>query len=691
MKTKIAVSIALAGLCMNATAEEAASQPYVYGYQGSNQDANWGVIEGLEFDEQVELYPDMLPDYVKDLFTTNNEIKFDIRWTFSSLSSMYPDEWAAYPNKETEKGRQEALYDLRNNVACKPIFAQSAATDFPPSEADGEVANLELESCNQDGSNKNYRMRSYIPTVPGAIYAFEVKYRQVEPIVDDSTDNNMCHYHPYGPYRNYHHGGYSYYSNLLNYFYGLNRHWGSGNWHHPWCRNQSDANTTSADGVLTGRIDFAGYGRNFYHLHKDGITVTAKGFVWPGSAHLGWAFVNRSYSGLGVRSHVSNGFALSNEVDYRFAYRQGVSEALTFDLKDNISYSAEIEFKHFYAYEKEAGVAEFYKNGIKVSTQTFASDSANGSYTKRFETIDSGFDKIVLKAAGNGNSYRQADNSDFTVKAITFADTSEESPSLFVNIGGELNYLSTEVEPNEELDQGFKTETLFIAASKFHTTLTIQKEGPDGSSPVLLRSVNVSEFANNPRQAQCEEIYPHKGDAQAMCLLGDKEPEQLGCDLTQSVMVWKQGESDTGHADPNTSIESNILSESLHLSLGQSGNIVLRLREQGFISTCPVFGKTLSLNEVAPTAYNEVGMVKVKLQHCTNQELNSGFTLLTNDLDNGSKTFKSAQSFSFSFGEGFENCAVSVIKVEDALGIYGSGAVNPYDGDGVDINSLKLQ
>ncbi|MGC9462246.1 hypothetical protein [Vibrio genomosp. F10] len=685
MKLKMMVCAALITSTLNTYASDTSSQEYHYGYQGSDTQGHWGIIEGLEFDEQVELYPDMLPDYIKVLYTKDNKISFDTRWTFSSIYGMYPDVWDAYPNTDTEKGRQEALYDIRNNVACQTAFKATQAADYADSDADGEVANLEMESCLQDGSLKNYRMRTYIPTTPGATYAFEFKYRQVTPI-DDSGSAGLC--------QQYHAShGYGLYHNLYNYFSGLNRHWDTNGWNKPWCKNDDDNSSSSDNDVLTGRIDFSGYGRNFYRLYQDNVLVKAKGFVWPGSAHLGWGYVNRSYSGLGVRSRASNGYFLSNEVDYRFARQRGVSERLSFDLLENISYQAEIEFSHFYAQEQEKGIAEFYRNGIKVSSQPFASNSAGGQYKKAFDVVENGFDRIVIKASNNGNPYWRGDNSDLTVRAITFSDKASEAPNLFVNIDWSLNYLTTEVEPDETLDQGFKTETLFVKASKYYTSLTVNKEHLHNSNEVLLRSIAVTEFASNPRQAQCEEVYPIKGDAQTFCLTGDKAPELFGCDLSQAVIAWSKGVSDTNHGDPNRSTKENILhsDNDKFLSLGKAGNVELRLREQGHISACPVFGKALSFNEVSSTQFNEVGLVRVTLTRCENKELNSGQILLTNDLDSGAKIFNAEQPFSFSFGEGFEGCAISQIKIEDALNVYWSGALDPYDGDGVDINAITLE
>lgn len=176
--------------------------------------------------------------------------------------------------------------------------------------------------------------------------------------------------------------------------------------------------------VLVGKVDFTGTDSNYSTLAVGGVKVTAIGFTGYESATLGSADVNRGSEGIGVNSSGSNGFELDNEVDYRFAgdgpNATGVSEKLVIDLDGKIAYGATMDFAKMYGGEKETGVAYFYRDGVLIATQSFSSDVGSGNYAANFKVQEGAFDKIVLEATGNGNGASSEDNSDFTLKSITF-------------------------------------------------------------------------------------------------------------------------------------------------------------------------------------------------------------------------------------------------------------------------------
>ncbi|MFC3624614.1 type I secretion C-terminal target domain-containing protein, partial [Vogesella amnigena] len=176
--------------------------------------------------------------------------------------------------------------------------------------------------------------------------------------------------------------------------------------------------------VLNGTVDFTGANGNFSTLEVSGVKVTAIGFTGTESVALGAADVNRGSEGIGVKSSGNNGFALDNEVDYRFAgtgaSAEGVSEQLVIDLNGKVAYGASMDFAKMYGGEAETGVAYFYRNGVLIATQTFSSDASSGDFAANFKVQEGGFDKIVLAATGNGNGAGSEDNSDFTLKSITF-------------------------------------------------------------------------------------------------------------------------------------------------------------------------------------------------------------------------------------------------------------------------------
>ncbi|MDF5637754.1 hypothetical protein P3733_26715, partial [Vibrio parahaemolyticus] len=181
-----------------------------------------------------------------------------------------------------------------------------------------------------------------------------------------------------------------------------------------------DVSLTGAPNVLTGRIDFAGSEADATSRTFGDVVVTANGFVSDESAMLGTAEINQSSEGIGVKSSGNNGFQLENEVDYRFAGNEGVSEQLIIDLGNKVAYGAEIEFEKMFGGELEKGIASFYRDGVLIAQQSFSSDASSGDYAANFNVQQGGFDKIILEATSNGNGPDTEDNSDFTVKSITF-------------------------------------------------------------------------------------------------------------------------------------------------------------------------------------------------------------------------------------------------------------------------------
>ncbi|WP_338131531.1 VCBS domain-containing protein [Vibrio caribbeanicus] len=178
--------------------------------------------------------------------------------------------------------------------------------------------------------------------------------------------------------------------------------------------------------VLTGKISFKGSHFSGNQLEKDGVVVTAVGFLNNESAETGAVNVTQSNQGLGVASPGNLGYPLSNEVDFRYAGDQGVSEQLVINLDGKVAYGATIEFDHLYGGEKEEGVAHFYRDGELIASQSFSSDASSGDYARHFSVQEGGFDKVVLEATSNGNDHTKADNSDFTVASITFTDATSD-------------------------------------------------------------------------------------------------------------------------------------------------------------------------------------------------------------------------------------------------------------------------
>ncbi|MGF1891460.1 VWA domain-containing protein [Vibrio campbellii] len=198
--------------------------------------------------------------------------------------------------------------------------------------------------------------------------------------------------------------------------------------HVPTSSQAVDVSLTDIPEILTGNISFVGNESDAFSRTFGDVEVTALGFLSNESTDLGTAEINQTSSGIGVKSVGNNGYPLANEVDYRFANDTGVSEQLIIDLGDKIAFGAEIEFEKMFGGELEEGLASFYRDGVLIAQQSFSSDAASGDYAANFSFQQGGFDKVILEATGNGNGPNTADNSDFTVKSITFTGADSAIP-----------------------------------------------------------------------------------------------------------------------------------------------------------------------------------------------------------------------------------------------------------------------
>ncbi|WP_251767339.1 type I secretion C-terminal target domain-containing protein [Shewanella indica] len=185
------------------------------------------------------------------------------------------------------------------------------------------------------------------------------------------------------------------------------------------------ATVTDIPDTLLGVFDLTGDTDDTGQLNFDGFTITARGFTSSTDHTLTSANINSSSSGIGVASVGSPYHNIANEVDFReFADGTGISEEVIIDLDPNtLAFGMKIEFANIFKGELESGVAEFWRDGQLISSQTFSSDKSNGDYAADFNVQDGGFDRVVIKATDNGKAPSHGDNSDFTISSIEFTGT----------------------------------------------------------------------------------------------------------------------------------------------------------------------------------------------------------------------------------------------------------------------------
>ncbi|MEC9481747.1 MAG: type I secretion C-terminal target domain-containing protein, partial [Halomonas sp.] len=173
--------------------------------------------------------------------------------------------------------------------------------------------------------------------------------------------------------------------------------------------------------VLSGHYEFAGEASSS-RLDMYGFTVTARGFKSSSDSGLVSANVGVNNGFVGVQSVASPYHNISSEVDYRLFGDEGKSEELVFTLDEGtVAYTLKIEFAMMFGGEKEVGVVDFYRDGKLVASKPFTSDASDGDYAAKFSMEDGGFDSFVLRATDNDVNNR-SDNSDFSVKSVTFGE-----------------------------------------------------------------------------------------------------------------------------------------------------------------------------------------------------------------------------------------------------------------------------
>ena len=157
---------------------------YFAGYQEQfNRGGRWGIVDDLDWkdllNEHGELLEngDLLKRDLKARYTENNEILFDVQWTNKTLKLMYPELWqqnvAGAPDKAT---RREAIKNIRAG-ACDAQMEVGYATTYGIN-GEGYAAELDTHNCENGQRLGTVRMRTFIPTTPGAEYAVYVKYQK---------------------------------------------------------------------------------------------------------------------------------------------------------------------------------------------------------------------------------------------------------------------------------------------------------------------------------------------------------------------------------------------------------------------------------------------------------------------------------------------------------------------------------
>ncbi|MCC4833785.1 hypothetical protein LMH66_14170 [Shewanella sp. 10N.7] len=263
---------------------------------------------------------------------------------------------------------------------------------------------------------------------------------------------------------------------------------------------------------------------------------------------------------------------------------------------------------------------------------------------------------------------------DYDYERLGARNEAQAFRDLIVRVGSEKHKLSIDAVEGESLDQGFKKAWITFTADRFYTPLILRDSGFPDSYGILIRGVQAFKTADNERELECSAYYAAHTRALKRCLVGDVDPQSIGCDLTAANIEWIQGEKVS--TNPDRSTVSNVFSTAndKFLTLGQAGKLKLTMRQNGINAACPIAGKTLKFNEFTANdqtylTYAEKGVIGIKLIGCEDESQN-GRTLLANqhysaDPENPYEV-QTSDIFEYNFApEFYQGCRLSKVVITD--------------------------
>ncbi|WP_257243083.1 beta strand repeat-containing protein [Desulfovibrio legallii] len=228
------------------------------------------------------------------------------------------------------------------------------------------------------------------------------------------------------------------------------------------------ANPQVSDIVATGSLYYKSiaYSNNYDGL---GVDTTAESDGIDNLANRGW-------DGLGTKNQRLDEICFT-----RTGTSTGVSEAVVFELPEGqTATSLSITLGALEGSSNEKALLSFYRDGQLVSTHEVAASGGDTVVTFSTDTINGGFDKVVVSAIDNGAFYGEyyvnKDNSDFTIQSISFGGVQQESPTetTVTTITGHVTGTSADGIESIVFDESVASVTL---ADGKEMTLTASEDG----------------------------------------------------------------------------------------------------------------------------------------------------------------------------------------------------------------------
>lgn len=246
-----------------------------------------------------------------------------------------------------------------------------------------------------------------------------------------------------------------------------------------------------------------------------------------------------------------------------------------------------------------------------------------------------------------------------------------------------------------------KASAVFVA-NRTYTPVVISGGNHSDASQLLVQNVKVAKLADNPNTDMCNLFFPAGSPQFNQCMSGNPShmPSNWGCDMyiddaVGNFTVNKPGQrvDEAWRYEPR-----NIFHQKRFYAVGKGGVSSFRMTKSGQFSFCPIYGKTLSMEEFTSNnwdyeRYPEQGLIKVRL-YCLDENTQTRYTqweFLETGEDNNylltnrkvSKTFNDDQ---------YKNCALDIIRFFDKTHLIPptQSGYAP-NSDGYEIRNLKLQ
>ncbi|NLS12698.1 hypothetical protein HGP28_07235 [Vibrio sp. SM6] len=157
------------------------------GYDNQFDRPSWGLIDPIPFDFQTR----GVKAVDKPNYTQSGDIEFDVRWTRKTLKTLLGDNFAPLKNTIGIRGIRQAFNAPDSPCKAKLEVGKDSIYDWAftsgyAAELDSDrydcgdsiVINGQPYPLDRSNNPSSIRVRTFIPTIPGATYSFDIHYNK---------------------------------------------------------------------------------------------------------------------------------------------------------------------------------------------------------------------------------------------------------------------------------------------------------------------------------------------------------------------------------------------------------------------------------------------------------------------------------------------------------------------------------